>query len=167
MKKKLLVLIVGVFLLFSFKTNAQQDKKELSLVMKVSKEITVKKNGKTVTELVPVENATRGDILVYTLTYKNEGKEKLTKASFVALIPEGTSYIEGSATDNGITEILFSIDKGTSFQKPPVKYFIKKKDGSMEEKIATPDMYTNIKWIFKKDLAPGETGEVSYKTKVK
>jgi uncharacterized repeat protein (TIGR01451 family) len=167
MRRRSIVFMWAVFLLCSLSAITQEQKTGLSLEMKVAKETTVKKDGKIVTELVPVETAFRGDILVYTLTYRNEEKEKLTKAAFVALVPEGTVYIEGSATDAGITDIFFSIDKGSYFQKPPVKYFIKKKDGSREERIATPDMYTNVRWVFRRALAPGETGRVTYKTKVK
>jgi len=166
MKKKLLICLAAVFLICSVKAKAQEGKKGLSLVMAVEKEITVEKDGKTLTQLIPAEKTMKGDILVYMLKYKNEDREKLTGASFVAPIPEGTSMVEGSVAGKD-TDILFSIDRGAFFRKPPVRYSIKKPDGTTVEKTAGPDMYTHIKWVLKKDLLPGESGTVIFKTKVK
>ncbi|HOL49199.1 MAG TPA: hypothetical protein PLW07_01335, partial [bacterium] len=81
-------------------------------------------------------------------------------------IPNGTTYILNSASGKD-TEISFSIDGGKYFQKPPVKYLVKKPDGSTEEKIATPEMYTHIMWTIKKPIPAGASGEVSFSVKVK
>ena len=166
MKNKLFVLSAIAIIFFSGFAGAQEAKKGLSLVMSVEKEMTVQKDGKTLIQLIPVKKTSRGDILVYTLKYKNEEKGKLTGASFVTPIPEGTSYIDDSAAGKEMN-ILFSIGKGDVFRQPPVRYSVRKPDGTTEEKTATPDMYTRIKWVLKKDLLPGESGTVIFKTKVK
>jgi hypothetical protein len=48
-----------------------------------------------------------------------------------------------------------------------VKYTIKRPDGTIEEKVAPAEMYTHIKWIIKKRLEPGASGQLSFKVKVK
>lgn len=42
-----------------------------------------------------------GDELIYTITYKNTGKEKTT-VTITDTIPENTSYVDGSASHNGV-----------------------------------------------------------------
>jgi|LSQX01.2.fsa_nt_gb uncharacterized repeat protein (TIGR01451 family) len=165
MKKIGQIFVLSLFL-FTGIVTAQPQKESLSLVMTVEREVTIKKDGKTQIKLEPVKKTSKGDILVYTLKYKNEDKEKLTSASFVTPIPEGTSYQNKSAVGKG-TNILFSIDKGVLYRKPPIKYSAKTSDGKTEEKVATPDMYTHIKWVLMKDLQPGDTGNVTFKTKVR
>ncbi len=65
------------------------------------------------------------DILVYTITYKNEGNAPCESANIVNPVPEGTKYIINSAKGKD-SEISYSIDGGKYFQKPPVKYLEKK-----------------------------------------
>ncbi|HOZ02056.1 MAG TPA: hypothetical protein PLG20_09575, partial [Candidatus Syntrophosphaera sp.] len=103
-------------------------KQPLKLEIKANLVSIVEKNGKKVTELKPADNAERGDVLVYAITYTNEGKAPLKDISVVDPVPKGTVYIIGSA-DGKDTEIGFSIDGGRVFQKPPIKYIEEKPDG--------------------------------------
>lgn len=106
------------------------------------------------------------DILVYTISYSNTRESALQNASVVDPIPEGAEYILGSAEGRN-TNITYSIDDGRSYTSPPVKYTILNPDGSREEKIATPDMYTHIKWNFNRPLSPGQSGLLKFKVLIK
>ena len=60
---------------------------------------------------------------------------------------------------------MFSIDGGKNYSYEPVKYKVIK-DGKVIEKVATPDMYTNIKWVVP-SLSPSEEIKLKYRVKVK
>jgi len=161
----LLCFLTGIVFFGSADAQAQQETK-LDLKTTVEKELKVKKQGKTVLEKVPAENSSPGDQLVYTITYTNAGKGAVVDATIVNPIPRGVTVdpmgIEG--TDANVT---CSIDSGRSFHAPPVMVKIKKPDGSLESKPAPPESYTHIRWIIKKPLAPGQTGQVNFKATVK
>lgn len=125
--------------------------------------IVKKKDNKEVILPVP-KNVNPGDIIEYRIKAKNvtEG-EVLRNVEIKALIPKGTEYIPKSATPE--PKPLFSIDGGKTYSYEPVKYKTVE-NGKEVEKIATPDMYTNIKWILP-SLSPSEEVELRYRVKVK
>ncbi|MFA6450055.1 MAG: hypothetical protein WCX65_11325 [bacterium] len=139
---------------------------QLSLAITAQKEVEKKKDGKTVIEYVSAEKAGKGETLVYTITYTNKTAAPVKSVSVVDPIPAGTVYIPGTAAGKD-TEITFSIDGGKTYLKAPVKYKAKKADGTGEEKLASPDMYTHIKWLIKRTVQPGKSGVVSFKIKIK
>ncbi len=102
------------------------------------------------------------DIVEYVIKVSNP-TDKTFKDVFVkAPIPKGTEFIENSNTEGA----LFSIDGGKTYNKPPIKYKVKEKDGKVVEKVATPDMYTNIGWIIK-EIKPHENKKFFYWVRVK
>lgn len=145
---------------------AQNERPQLSVKIEVKKEVKKLENGEWKLKHVPVESTEKGDALVYTLTYTNEGSTGVSNAVIVDPIPQGTIYLPGSATSEH-AEILCSIDGGLSFQRPPARYTIKKPDGTTVETEAPPEMYTHIKWIVKKVIQPGESGRLNLKVRVK
>jgi hypothetical protein len=48
-----------------------------------------------------------------------------------------------------------------------VKITVNSPDGSENEADAPAEMYTHIKWVADRNISPGETGNVSFKVKVK
>ncbi len=109
------------------------------------------------------KNVNPGDVIEYQITAKNISEEVLRNVEIKALIPKGTQYIPKSATSN--PKPLFSIDGGKTYSHEPVKYKVKE-SGKVVEKVATPDMYTNIKWIIP-SLSPSEELRIRYRVKVK
>lgn len=146
------------------KTQEQQPK--VSLQMKEEKEVIQIKEGKETLERVPAEEVKSLDTLVYSVSYTNQGAEEARNISIIDPIPENTTYIAESAEGQN-TKISFSLDGGKVFQSPPVKYLVVKADGTWEEQIAPPKMYTHIKWIITDTVLPGKGGQVSFKVKVK
>ncbi len=141
-------------------------KPELGLTLSARKEVAVKgPDGKAATEWQEVKAGNPGDVIRYTIAYRNGGKSEGRDATIVDPVPKGTTYIPGSAAGEG-AEITFSLD-GKTFQAPPqLKYRVRQPDGSEAELLASPDMYTHIRWKLLKPVAPGGAGAVSFKVKV-
>jgi len=156
-----------LFLSFSpaFGQTKPDGKNDLSVTVKVEKEVRTLKDGKTIIELKPADKSRKSDILVYTVVYKNKHDFDVKNVSIFDPIPAGAEYIMDSAAGKG-TSITFSIDGGKSFVSPPVMY--KKPAGNGTLTVPAPaDMYTHIKWLIKGSVKPGGSGKVSFKVKVK
>ena len=130
-----------------------------------AKEVADTKNGARETRLVPTTEAATGDVLQYTLAYKNSGDEAARDAVIDDPIPKGTSYVASSAAGEG-AEISFSVDGGKTFA-PPVKltYEFRLPSGQVEKRSATPSDYTHVRWTVR-SIAPGATGKVTFRVRV-
>lgn len=122
----------------------------------------------------PLEEVFPGDEILYVLTYENLSDIDIEGLQMVAMIPEGTFYIKGSATGEkrehatweatGL-ELLFSYDGGNVFAKPPL--FVEEVKGGMTVKrLVNPMDYTNIMWICNARFKPSDILKVLYKVKV-
>jgi uncharacterized repeat protein (TIGR01451 family) len=159
-KKVKIINLLLTFLLLVF-TGVLAEEKGLDIKMygylisfeKKGNEFTVKRNP------LP-ENVKPEDIIEYQIVVKNPTKKSFYNVFIKAPIPKGTKYIENSSTDGA----MFSIDGGKTYKNPPVKYKVKE-NGKEVEKIATPDMYTNIGWNIK-EIKPDETKKFIYWVKV-
>ena len=138
----------------------------LALKIDMTKEVTVEKDGKAVTEYASAETSARGDILRFVITYTNKGEGDLTNANVVDPVPQGTVYVADSA-EGADTVITFSADNGTTFATAPLKQTVQKPDGTTEAKEVPPEAYTHVKWTVKQALKPGAAGQVSFKVRVK
>ncbi len=143
------------------------EKPELVLTLSAQKEVAVKgPDGKAKIEWQEVKTGNPGDVIRYTIAYRNGGKSEAREAVIVDPVPKGTTYIPGSAAGEG-AEIAFSLD-GKTFQAPPqLKYKVRQPDGTEAQLTASPDMYTHIRWKLSKPVPPGGTGAVSFKVKVR
>lgn len=167
-KRWLFILLICVLtvLFANSKTMAEEKKPKLTLNIIAEKEIKKIKNGKEITEKVPLDKTPPGDIITYTIKYTNDGKSDAKNAFIIDPIPKGTVYIAGSAKGEN-TDILYSIDGSGSYRKSPITTTVKKDDGSAEQKLVSAEKYTHLKWLFKKSIAPGDSGTVFFKVKVK
>ncbi|MCX5852544.1 MAG: hypothetical protein NT072_10915 [Deltaproteobacteria bacterium] len=169
LKEKVLIAAVMIFVAMlpvAAFAQAAQGEPKLTLTMDVKKEVKVKKGTVETVEYVPAKTTAPDDVLLYTITYKNEGKTELKDAAIMDAVPDGTVYILESAGGKD-TEAVFSIDGGKTFQKPPITYMVKNSDGTIVRKPAPAEMYTHVQWIVKKFVLPGESGIVNFKVKVK
>lgn len=119
---------------------------------------TVDAKGAKHTAIGPVERALPGNEFVYTITYRNTGKQPAGDVVINDPIPEHTVYVGDSAEGKGMT-ITFSIDGGKTWGKPE-ELRIKNADGTTTD--ALPRDYTNIRWVLNGKLAPGAQGTVSF-----
>jgi uncharacterized repeat protein (TIGR01451 family) len=138
---------------------------KVAITIKAQKEVTVKINGKEVKKKIAAKGVQPGDEILYTLSYVNSGTEAATDVKISDPIPAGTAYIPGSASE--VADLTFSIDKGKSFKKATLlTYEMKGSDGKMQHKAASPEDYTDIRWILT-SVPAGEKGSVTFKVKVK
>jgi len=107
------------------------------------------------------------DTIEYALSYRNVGDMPAGGVSLIGVIPEGTVYIANSATGTGAFDVLYSIDGGKSYHRAPVEYTVVNERGEKEKRTATPDMYTNIKWLMTGELGVDEEVGVHYRVRVK
>ena len=81
------------------------------------------------------------------------------------MIPANTTYKPGSAWGDN-SEIQFSIDEGNSFKQPSLLvYEVSDDKGGKEERKASPDKYTHIRWIVK-EIPGNSKGEVGFRITV-
>jgi uncharacterized repeat protein (TIGR01451 family) len=146
---------------------ADPAKPELALTLTAQKEVTVKDvEGKAKVEWREVTDVQPGDIVKYTITYRNVGTVEARDGQVVDPVPKETTYISGSAEGKDAA-ITFSLD-GKAFHDPPLlKYKVRQADGTDAEYEATPGMYTHIQWKLLKPVPPGGAGSMSFKAKVK
>ncbi|HSG28771.1 MAG TPA: hypothetical protein VLA34_09845 [Candidatus Krumholzibacterium sp.] len=116
---------------------------------------------------VPAEQVYPNDTVEYTLKYNNSGEASVTGVGLVGPVPTGTIYIEKTASDIAGITTLYSIDGGKSYQKAPVMYEFIRKDGTVEKRVAKPEMITHIKWAVDGEFDPGRVVQVSYRVQVK
>lgn len=138
---------------------------KIAITIKAEKEVTVTVKGKQTKKKLAAKGVQPGDEIIYTLSYVNSGTEEAKDVIITDPVPEGTAYIPGSASELG--DLTFSIDKGKSYKKPTLLTFeVKGADGKTQKKVASPDEYTDIRWILSSVPAGGK-GSVNFKVKVK
>lgn len=134
----------------------------VNINVKAEMEVAVKEAGKTVTKKVEAKNVEPGSMIFYTVNFKNDGDEKATNAVIDNPIPKNTQYVAGSAYGEG-AEITFSIDNGKTYNKPSMLYYeMTDKQGQKVKKVASPDTYTNIRWVIPV-IEKGQKGSVGFK----
>lgn len=157
-----LLLTLLVSLLSAFDSAAAQGPK-LKGEMKARRIVVNDRNEEVA---VKADKVYPNDTIEYSLKYTNVGDQTADGVNLMGLIPEGTVYVESSATRNDRFEPLFSIDGGKSFHREPVEYFVVDSSGKQIRKTATPDMYTNIRWLVRSSLGVGEDVVVNYRVRV-
>jgi uncharacterized repeat protein (TIGR01451 family) len=139
---------------------------QVTLSLTAEKEVTVEEDGRQVTRLVPVTEAAPGEVLIYTVTYANSGTEAAGNVALDNPIPTNATYMPGSATAGEGQELTFSIDGGSSYQRPNLlTYTVTLPDGRIEQRVASPEMYTHIRWSLA-TIPPSGRGNVSFQVTV-
>ena len=161
-KGQRLVTLMALFLI----TTTAWAKPEIVLSVISEKEVIEKQNGKNIVKHVPAKDIESGQVLIFTLKYSNKGNENAKNVVFDNPIPKETVYEVGSAKGAG-SEITFSINDGKSYKKPSMlTYEIKGAGGKTIRKNASPEKYTNVRWIIP-GVPPGAGGELSYRARVR
>ena len=139
---------------------------EVSIKTVAEKEVIETVNGKQVKKRVAAKDANPGQKLIFTLNYKNKGNEKAVNVKIDNPIPEDTTYVVGSGIGKN-SKMLFSIDGGKTYESPSLlKYEVTLNDGKKVKKQASPDQYTNVRWVIN-EIPPGKSGKVGFQVQVK
>ena len=129
------------------------------------KVVVVEKDGKKLEQRVATQEVLPGDILVYTLSYKNVGDEPAKNINIDDPIPNDTVYIVDSAYGPG-SEISFSIDGGKTYKQPSLLSYEVDVNGKKVKRKATPEQYTHIRWSVP-EVGVGKSGVASFRVRVK
>ena len=102
-----------------------------------------------------------GEILDWTITSANEGSAPARRYKTIGQIPQGTSFIAGSAVAEYGASVSYSIDGGKNFTAEPL---IEEKaaDGTAKLVPAPVSLYTQVRYEWSDPLAAGSTLAASY-----
>ena len=155
-----------IFMVLIFISATAWAKPEITLSVTSEKEIVVMDQGKKNVKRVTAKEVEPGQVLIFTLRYSNKGDEAATNVVFDNPIPKETIYKIGSAAGSG-SNITFSINGGKDYKKPTLlTYEVKGSDGKTVKKKASPDQYTNVRWVIP-SVPAGSNGELSFRAMVK
>lgn len=133
---------------------------EVTLTTRVQKiEQTAAAAGQPQIRLVDAERVYPGEVLRYTIEFRNESTQDVAAGSIVITnpLPEGTEYVAGSAAGLD-TVITFSVD-GEHFASAEVLAEVGE-DGVAAA--ADPAEYRSIRWSYQPELPVGQAGQVSF-----
>lgn len=155
----------SIALLLSLATATAFAAPKMTMEMKAEKDVVVVENGKQVKKRVEAQAQVSGEVVIYTIHYRNEGNDVATAVKFDNKIPEGTTYIGESA--KGDADITFSTDNGKSYKKPAqLTYEAVNAKGEKETVIASPEKYTDIRWVIPQ-VPAGGSGQIGYEVRIK
>ncbi len=172
-KKNCIISMVFLLLLFQpFILFAQNSKPSfLKVELKAYLVATVKdEKGAVMEVLEPLPEAVMpGAVIQYEIVAFNTSKgcactDTLKEVALLGAVPEGTVFIQHSETPS--FSPVFSIDGGKTYSAWPVKYKVIDASGKAEEKVASADMITGIKWVLSA-LKPQETVSLVYRVTIK
>lgn len=142
-------------------TLASAEEQGIQISMVVEKEITtIDAFGKPHLKREKPSLVVPGEEVIYTTHYLNNLSEKADNINIVAPIPEHTTYINGSASDNS-GNVHFSVDQG--------QHYALASELTIENngiyRPATAKDYTHIRWQLE-SLMPKTQGSVDFRVKV-
>jgi uncharacterized repeat protein (TIGR01451 family) len=160
-----LLFITTLFaLLGSFSSAAQAAGAAIKVTSIAQIEVeTVGKDGKKTIKRSPVEKAVPGTEVIYTTKFENVINKPVGDIVIDNPVPNASEYKAGSAYGKNC-EILFSVDGGKTFGHAE-DLTVKEADG--KDRPALDKDYTNIRWIYKVQLAAGKFGEVGFRAAIK
>jgi uncharacterized repeat protein (TIGR01451 family) len=157
---KRVLLGLSIFFTLSY---AEQSSKGIVLMKSVFVEKMVWDNIRgNIRKMLPVTRVNKGATLVYVNQIINQSQTTRKQIVVDNPIPYGTTYIRGSSSCEGVCEMLYSIDGGTTFKQSEelfVVYGTKRRSPMASE-------YTHIKFIFSK-LVPYVKVRMAFKAQVK
>lgn len=137
---------------------------DMKITSMVDKLVTNEKGERSVVTLETTKaNVVPGDVVTFVITYRNIGKADVSDIVIQNPIPREMMYRHASAVGEA-ADITFSVDGGKSFDLPE-KLYVKDKNGATKQ--ANVEDYTDVRWVVRKTLKPGETGTVTYKALLK
>ena len=125
-------------------------------------DVEVMKAGKKELKRLPVTKAVPGTEVIFTTRFENVSDKTATGVTINNPIAKEMEYKAGSAF-GADCEIVFSADDGKTFAAVE-SLKIKVAEG---ERNALPREYTNVRWIYKGQLAAGKASEVGFRAVIK
>lgn len=117
--------------------------------------------GEVTTELQDANLVKPGEVVLFTSIFTNISDEVAENITVNNPVPDNMEYVSFSARGEGAA-VNYSVD-GENFGSPD-SLLVVGEDGV--ERAARPEEYKEIQWVFESELAPGESGEVSFKARL-
>lgn len=137
---------------------------DLKVEIEVAREVSkLDANGETKVELEPAAAVRAGEVLVYTLRYRNDGDGTATGATLDDPVPQGTVLIRESVVGEG-AHITFSMDGQAFSEWPKVKSTTL--DGKVQWVDAPASAVKHVRWRLAQAVPPGGEGRASFKVVV-
>ena len=103
--------------------------------------------------LLPADKAAPGDTLEYQTAHKNSGKSAIRSLVATLPLPDGISYLPGSAKPANAEA---SVD-GKVFAAIPLKAMVKNAQGKLEERLVPYSDYRALRWALGELPADSQT----------
>lgn len=133
---------------------------EVTLKTSVAKvESILDAGGRVRRQLLPADEVVPGEELRYTITFSNESGVVVEGGRIVITnpLPDGTRYVGGSAGGEGAV-VEYSADGEQFSEREPAQGAA---DGPAAETDAPAEVRV-LRWTYRRDLAPGDAGEVYF-----
>jgi uncharacterized repeat protein (TIGR01451 family) len=158
--------LLCAMLMLSATTSVALADGEIALRNQVQKvEYFTNEDGVTESRLIEPASVVPGDELRYTIFFENQSEDVVVDEGSVVItnpIPTQVVYLEDSANGSGTT-ITYSADGGETFGEPD-DLVVETADG---ERLAEPEEYTHIRWVFEPALEPGAQGSVFFRARLR
>ncbi len=119
-------------------------------------------DGSTEVEYVPLDTASPGEELVYSLNFQNGGDAPVDGVVLILPVPEEVSFVEDSATTEEAA-VDFSVDGGNTFSPWDA---LATPEGDTTSILATATI-THVRWTLRDKIAPGQEGTLSFRAVLK
>lgn len=133
---------------------AQVELQSTAEIEKVAQEA----DGSVVTSRAPAVKVVPGDEVFYTVHYRNTGSGPVDDVVITNPVPEHMHLLRTAGLRPGCT-LVFSVDDGQSFD---ALSRLQITDANGRPRPATAADCTHLRWVFERQLEPGEAGAVSY-----
>ncbi|MDH2918717.1 MAG: hypothetical protein PXX73_05955 [Sideroxydans sp.] len=153
---------VSALLMSLLSLNAQAATGAIKVTSVVESDVEVLKAGKKELKRMPVSKAVPGAEVIFTTRFENVSDKVASDVTINNPIAKEVEYKAGSAF-GADCEIVFSADGGKTFAAAE-SLKIKAAEG---EHNALPKEYTNVRWIYKGQLAAGKASEVGFRAVIK
>ena len=154
--RKLILTFLASFTMISSTLFAQAlPKLELTITDEKVNSSPAERSGRIKTEYYPA------DTIRYILTATNVGTGNMTEPQIVDPIPNGVTYLLGTAKGDD-TIIEYSINDGKNYSVWPIKTRVRTDSGKMELREVSPEMITHIRWKILKDIPQGKSHEMEF-----
>ena len=171
LNKLVIKLVTALFVLSGmivFAANNETVSRALNIIrpeVKVNISAVVKRNEKYVAA-DKVEAVKSGEVLIWRIDSVNEGNAAANNYQVVGRIPEGTSFVPGSAESANEAAVTYSIDNGKEFSAKPMIEETQA-DGSVKKVPAPASTFTHLKFESSDPLAVNGKLGSTYRVRVK
>ena len=160
MSRAIHILILGVFSLCATAALAQEGKVQLQTVV-AKEQRTIDDTGEVSIELVDAEEIVPGDVVLYTVTYRNVSDQSVENITVTNPIPPQLTYVPDSSFSPG-ADVQYSVDGGATWGDLAELVVA---DGDAR-RAATADDLTHIRWRLSGELAPGTQGFARFRARL-